>query len=366
MRKKRPVETKKAKKTVAIWLFIGVGMLVIQVVLGGLTRLTGSGLSITEWDPIMGFLPPMSEAEWQQAFAGYQKIAQFKFINNHYTLSDFKFIFFWEWFHRLWARLMGVVFLIPFIFFLLKGYFKKSMIFPLIMLFVLGGLQGLVGWIMVKSGLNEDNVYVSHIRLAVHFMAAMVLIVYTLLFALSLTARTGDFVQKKRLFNFSVFIIILLSLQLIYGCFMAGLKAAAFAPTWPDINGKLIPDNLFSKDFVTNLFYNPLAIHFIHRTLAYLLLLLILFWWNKVKNIKASPAFRHLKNLPFVFVLLQVILGVLTVTNGDKMGESAFGKFELFAQLHQLVGMLLFLALIAATYYLRKAPNHLGNEVVTN
>lgn len=349
----------RSRKVVSTWLFIGVGMLVIQVVLGGLTRLTGSGLSITEWDPIMGFLPPLNEAEWQKAFEGYQQIAQFKFINHDYTLSDFKFIFFWEWFHRLWARLMGVVFLIPFIYFLIKGYFKKNMIFPLLMLFILGGLQGLVGWIMVKSGLNEENVYVSHIRLAIHFMAAMVLIVYTLFFALSLKAKKQDFVQKKGLLNFSILIIILLSIQLIFGCFIAGLKAAAFAPTWPDINGKIVPENLFSKDFITNVFYNPLAIHFIHRTLAYIIFLLLLYWWWKAKHIHHSFAFNQLKNLPLILVLVQIILGIFTVINGDTMGKSAFGIFEFFAQMHQLTGMLLFLIFISATYYLKKIPQNL-------
>ncbi len=359
MGKKGPVDSRRAKKAVAIWLFMGVGMLVVQVVLGGLTRLTGSGLSITEWDPIMGFLPPMNAAEWQKAFEGYQQIAQYKFINNHYTLSDFKFIFFWEWFHRLWARLMGVVFLIPFIYFLIKGYFKKSMIFPLIMLFVLGGLQGLVGWIMVQSGLNEENVYVSHIRLAVHFMAAMVLIVYTLIFALSLVSKKKDFLERKGMLNFSILIIILLSIQLIYGCFMAGLKAAAFAPTWPDINGKIVPDNLFAKSFITNAFYNPLAIHFVHRTLAYVLFIVTVLWWIKARKLDESPIFNRLKNWPLILVFLQVILGIITVLNGDEMGVSTFGLFESFAQLHQLTGMLLFLVFIAAAHYLKETPRKL-------
>ncbi|WP_305833183.1 COX15/CtaA family protein, partial [Klebsiella pneumoniae] len=152
--------------------------------LGGITRLTGSGLSITEWKPIMGALPPLNKTEWQQAFEQYQKIAQFKYINSHFTLGDFKFIFFWEWFHRLWARLISVVFLIPFIYFLIKKYFQQWMIKPLIILFVMGGLQGAIGWIMVKSGLNDENVYVNHIRLAIHFVAAMVLICYALVFGL--------------------------------------------------------------------------------------------------------------------------------------------------------------------------------------
>lgn len=146
-------------------------MIMIQVVLGGITRLTGSGLSITEWAPIMGSIPPLNDAQWEAAFENYQQIAQYKYVNNHFTLSDFKFIFYWEWFHRVWARSLGVVFAIPFIYFLIKKYFLKEMILPLIILFILGGLQGFIGWFMVSSGLNESSLlYVSHIRLAIHFI----------------------------------------------------------------------------------------------------------------------------------------------------------------------------------------------------
>src|SRR3954451_12721544 len=182
----------KSTSIVANWIFLGVGMLIVQVLLGGITRLTGSGLSITEWKPIMGAMPPVNENEWQQAFSKYQQIAQYKYLNTHFTLSNFKFIFFWEWFHRLWARLIGVVFLIPFVWFLWKKYFKSWMIVPLVILFLLGALQGAVGWIMVSSGLNENDVYVSHIRLAVHFMAAMVLISYALIFGLKLLTNPRE------------------------------------------------------------------------------------------------------------------------------------------------------------------------------
>src|SRR5919112_1674667 len=177
----------RSTRIVAKWIFLGVGMLIIQVLLGGITRLTGSGLSITEWKPIMGVMPPSGAAEWQQAFYQYQQIAQYKYINEHFTISNFKFIFFWEWFHRLWARLIGVAFLIPFIYFLIKKYFKSWMVVPLVILFLLGALQGAIGWIMVQSGLNDNDVYVNHVRLAAHFMAAMILIAYALIFALELS-----------------------------------------------------------------------------------------------------------------------------------------------------------------------------------
>src|SRR3954465_8438788 len=199
----------RSTRIVATWIFIGVGMLIIQVLLGGITRLTGSGLSITEWKPIMGAVPPMNAAEWQRTFEKYQHIAQFKYLNSHFTLSNFKFIFFWEWFHRLWARLIGVVFLIPFIYFLLKRYFKSWMVFPLVVLFLLGALQGAIGWIMVQSGLNDNDVYVSHIRLATHFMAAMVLICYALLFGLKLVISERSRIAQPGVWRGAVVITVL-------------------------------------------------------------------------------------------------------------------------------------------------------------
>lgn len=347
----------RSQRIIAKWLLIGVGMLVIQVLLGGITRLTGSGLSITEWEPIMGALPPIGESEWQSAFQRYQQIAQFKYINNHFTLGDFKFIFFWEWFHRLWARFMGVVFLVPFIYFLIKGWYKSWMITPLIMLFVLGALQGLIGWLMVLSGLNDENLYVNHFRLAIHFMAAMVLIVYTLVFALSLLIPAEQRVQNASLRKMAVWITALLSVQLIYGCFMAGLKAASAAPTWPAINGDFIPGDIFSKGFTESILHNPIAIHFIHRLLAYILFVLIIFWWRKARKIIAGATFQKAKNWPLILVFLQVILGIFTVISSNQVVAGKFGTFELLAELHQLTGMLLLLSFSAVIYLLKFQRN---------
>jgi cytochrome c oxidase assembly protein subunit 15 len=341
----------KKTRIVANWIFLGVGMLVIQVLLGGITRLTGSGLSITEWKPIMGAMPPTSEAQWQQAFTKYQQIAQYKYINLHFTLSDFKFIFFWEWFHRLWARLIGLVFLIPFIFFLVKKYFKNWMIVPLVVLFVLGALQGAIGWIMVKSGLNDNDIYVSHIRLAAHFMAAMVLIGYALVFGLKLTIDQNKRVAQPALLKGAIVITVFVCIQLVFGAFMAGLKAAATAPTWPDINGMIVPVNIFSNDgFLHNIVYDKIAVHFIHRTLAYLIGLFIFFWWLSARSVSYSATFNNAKNSAFILVLTQIVLGILTVLNSPKMTAGRFGSFEWLAELHQLTGMLLLLNMIAVVY----------------
>ena len=181
------------------------------------------------------------------AFEKYKQIAQYKFVNSYFDLGDFKFIYFWEWFHRLWARLIAVAFAIPFIVFLFQRRFKKEMVKPMLILFLLGALQGLVGWIMVQSGLEDSELlYVSHYRLAIHFILALVLLCYAFWFALELLVPEEQLINNKPLRKFAVWLLILLILQLVYGAFMAGLKAATMAPTWPDMNGVWIPSNIHS------------------------------------------------------------------------------------------------------------------------
>lgn len=346
-------------KLVGIWLLIGVGMIIIQIVLGGITRLTGSGLSITEWKPLLGALPPLSEKEWQEAFRKYQEIAQFKHLNSHFTLSDFKFIFFWEWFHRLWARFMGLVFIVPFIIFWVKGYFKKDMVQSLIILFLLGGLQGLIGWIMVKSGLNDEDLYVSHIRLAIHFMAAVVLLVYTYWFALKLLISNVASTFSSSLRNLALVIIALLVIQLTYGAFMAGLKAGVFAATWPDINGSIFPSSVTTLhgeqiSWYSSLLNHPLMIHFIHRTLGYVITILIAIWTVSSWKMKENSFFNLIKLLPLIFVVIQIVLGVYATITSYKAVPQVWGVFEWNAQLHQLNAMFLLLALCTVVFVLRR------------
>ena len=179
----------RSSRQIATWLLIGVGMIIVQVLLGGITRLTESGLSITEWKPITGALPPMNDVAWQAEFDKYKITDQFKYVHQNFSLSDFKFIFFWEWFHRVWARLMGLVFLTGFIYFLAKKKFNKTMIRPMVILFLLGALQGAIGWLMVKSGLVPEKYFVGHIELTTHFIAALGLLCYTFWFALTLLIK---------------------------------------------------------------------------------------------------------------------------------------------------------------------------------
>jgi cytochrome c oxidase assembly protein subunit 15 len=341
---------KRSSKPVAIWLLIGVGMMIIQVLLGGITRLTGSGLSITEWKPIMGALPPMNDHQWNEAFDKYKQIAQYKYLNSSFTLGDFKSIFFWEWFHRLWARLIGVVFIIPFIIFLVQRRFKREMIKPMIILFLLGALQGLVGWIMVMSGLEDpDRLYVSHYRLAIHFILALGLICYTLWFALGLLVSSERVASNTSLKKFTGWLIAALVLQLIYGAFMAGLKAAAYAPTWPDINGSFFPHGGIPSSGFTLMFDNPLIVHFIHRTLAYLIFFMTIIWFIKSRKVENNSLLKKTNWLPPLVVSLQVLLGILTVLNSPRPKALLWLGVS-----HQFVAMMLLLLLLFEFYVLRE------------
>lgn len=341
----------KKRRAVAWWLIAGVVMIIIQTLLGGVTRLTGSGLSITEWKPIMGAIPPLNEAEWNKAFDGYKQIGQYKYLNSDFTLSDFKFIFFWEWFHRLWARMLGVVFLIGFVYFLAKQYFSRDMIKPFIILFILGAFQGLIGWIMVASGLNEENLYVNHIKLAAHFVSAMVLACYTLWFALQLLVPEPKRVISKTLSNSTVAVIVLLFLQLTYGAFMAGLKAAMAAPTWPTINGMWVPGTLGSNSWIND----KINVHFIHRGLAYLLFAAVIVWFDRsAAQARLSTLFRTVRLWPLILVFLQVVLGIITVISAPHIIPGKFGLFESLAELHQLVAMFLLMSLVVNLYVVKR------------
>jgi cytochrome c oxidase assembly protein subunit 15 len=338
---------KRGSRAIAIWLLAGVGMIMVQVLLGGITRLTGSGLSITEWKPILGALPPMTDQDWITAFDKYKEIGQFKHINFDFTLSDFKFIYFWEWFHRVWARLIGVVFLFPFIYFIVKKKISNEMIIPMIILFLLGAIQGALGWIMVKSGLNEEDIYVSHIRLAIHFMAALGLLCYTLWFAFKLLIPESARIFQPTFKKNTLFVLLLLVIQLIYGAFMAGLKAGNFAPTWPTINGEWWPTGMESTNGRFTLTDNPITVQFIHRGIAYLLSILIFAWYLKAGKILNVGFFKKTSHLPILLVILQVILGVLTVLYSPNQ------KTLLWLGVgHQFVAMLLLMSLLLMSYLL--------------
>jgi len=346
------IDQSKSDKAVANWILIGVAMLIIQILLGGITRLTGSGLSITEWDVITGAFPPLNEHQWLNEFHKYQQTPQYRLLNFDFTLSDFKSIFFWEWFHRLWGRLIGVVFLIPFIIFLIQKRFRPEMIKPLIILFLLGALQGAVGWIMVASGLTGDAIYVKPTKLMMHFVLACILISYAFWFGLQLKLKKESLVVNSSLKNFTWLLILLLFIQLSFGSLLAGHKGATAAPTWPDINGSFIPAYVFHQGAI-GIIENPVVIQFIHRSIAYLLVILILVWFLKALRAEASPAFQKARWMPLIFVLLQATLGVLTVLTSIWIRPAKWNVFEWMAQLHQLVAIFLLLSLLTGLHLLQ-------------
>lgn len=347
---------KKPNKNVAKWLYLGVFMLVIQIVLGGITRLTESGLSITEWNPITGALPPLNHADWMTEFAKYKGTDQFKHIHADFSLSDFKSIFFWEWFHRNWARLMGIVFLVGFFYFLIRKQFKKDMIIPFIILFLLGMIQGAIGWIMVASGLVPDRLFVDHIKLATHFMSALVLLCYTFWFALSISVPSNMKTHSKSLRNITWVIICILFFQLIYGAFMAGLHAATAAPTWPTINGQWIPDsmNRLSPSF-KNFIDNKITVQFIHRGLAYTILIMVIIWTAKARKIIGSALFSKTKYLLLCLVVLQVALGITTVVLSPYRNNLVY-----LGVAHQFVAIMFLMSVIFMLYIIR--PSVVQNQ----
>ncbi|MDP1811199.1 MAG: COX15/CtaA family protein [Sediminibacterium sp.] len=346
--------TNRSSRLVATWLLIGVAMTVIQIALGGITRLTGSGLSITQWDVITGSLPPLNEQQWLTEFAKYKQTPQYQLLNFDFTVSDFKFIFFWEWFHRLWARTIGLVFAIGFVWFMVKKQFKKEMVQPLLILFFLGALQGAIGWIMVASGLIGDAVYVKPTRLALHFIFALGLLCYTFWFALRLLVKDEQRIQNNSLRQWNGVLLTLLIVQLLYGALMAGHKAAATAPTWPTINGEWVPEKLWNdQSLFLNLVNNTVLIHFIHRGLAYLLFVLVLIWSLKLFKTNGSDLFKKTRWWPLAIVLLQLILGIASVLTSNDIIPGNWGVFEWMAQLHQLAGMLLLLSLVWMLFVLR-------------
>ncbi|HEY0676644.1 MAG TPA: COX15/CtaA family protein [Chitinophagaceae bacterium] len=346
-----------SSKAVAIWIIIGVVMLLIQVVLGGITRLTGSGLSITEWDVVTGFLPPMNEQQWLKEFAKYRATPQFKYLNFEFNLEDFKFIFFWEWFHRFWGRMIAIAFVIPFVIFLFQKKFTKDMIRPLVLLFLFGALQGVIGWVMVQSGLSGDAIYVKPTRLALHFVFAMGLIAYAFWFGLKLLVPDNQRSSDRGLRKFSGWIIGVAFVQLVFGALMAGHKAATVAPTWPHINGDWLPSTLFKESpALFNFIDNTITIHFVHRGLAYVLLILVFVWTLRAfKKQGTSTLFKFMRRLPLLLVIVQALLGIYSLFASSSIVPGQWGTFEWLALFHQLTGMLFVLSLVAMYFLLRKA-----------
>lgn len=308
---------KKDNKKVIYWLLTGCILIFIMVVVGGITRLTHSGLSISNYKLISGTIPPMNEVEWQEAFDLYKQYPEYQKLNNHFDLQDFKDIYFWEWLHRVIGRFIGLVFLLPFLYFLITKQLTKPTIRKCLILLSMGSFQGFLGWYMVKSGL-VDNPDVSHYRLALHLTTAFITFAYTFWVALDLMFPHKKAIHRKFRNLIRLGFVVLL-IQIIYGAFVAGLDAGFIHNHWPFMSeGKLIHETVYTEQvpIIKNFFEGKSGVQFVHRTLAYIVVIFILLIWYRGKLM--IPNKMQLKGINALLLLVgvQFLLGVLTLMYG--------------------------------------------------
>lgn len=301
------------------WLLVVYAMVAGMVLIGGITRLTGSGLSMVEWHPLMGALPPLDEAQWQLVFEKYQASPQYQQVNQWMTLADFKQIFFWEWFHRLFGRLIGLVFFVPWLVLWFRGHLQGALLKRTALAFVLGGAQGLLGWFMVKSGL-VDVPQVSHYRLAAHLSLAFLVASYVAWLIFDLTWPHGSEApdeRARRLLPWVWTAIAGVAVQVVYGAFMAGSRAGYLFSTFPDMNGHYLPFALMQESpSALNFVDHPVAIHFMHRSLGYIVTAIVLALWVVGRRKLSCPRARTGLNLMAGMVMVQLGLGIWTVVSG--------------------------------------------------
>lgn len=303
-------------KAIAIWLFVCCALIFTMVVLGGVTRLTRSGLSMVEWDPIMGVVPPLNQEQWQNTFDKYKNFPEYQKINKGMNLSEFKAIFWFEYSHRLLGRAIGLVFFIPFMYFLVRKKIRADLLPKLIIMFVLGGLQGLLGWYMVKSGL-VDNPHVSQYRLTAHLVMAIGIYGFMFWVALGLLMprRSGynELIQPG-LKRFGLFITAVISLMIISGGFVAGTKAGFAFNTFPKMHGQWVPGGMFTlSPWIINFFENIATIQFTHRIIALMLFILVPAYWVMALRLHLSKISNRGFHLLLLILLLQIILGISTL-----------------------------------------------------
>ena len=316
------IENKQLKTYISFWLLCMFWIISLMIVIGGLTRLTDSGLSITEWQLFSGFLPPINENQWLEYFDLYKKIPEFELQNFSMSLEEFKVIFWWEWFHRFLGRFIGLSFLIPLIYFSFKtsvGNLKN-----LYLIFILICFQGFIGWYMVSSGL-VDRVDVSHFRLSIHLLIAFFIL--SLIFWNYLKLKNIFFSSKKLNRFIPLFFLIIVFLQIIIGAFVSGMDAGKLYNSWPLMDKSYFPDDSNLNDlFSFTSFSDPSLVQFMHRNLAYLILIFYIFILTQIYKNKITKSY-FIINLIGFFLFTQVILGILTLLNGAHI---------LLASMHQI------------------------------
>ncbi|HEY5237697.1 MAG TPA: COX15/CtaA family protein [Rhizomicrobium sp.] len=327
-----------SRKAVGIWLLCVAGLIVAMLVVGGLTRLTGSGLSITQWQPVTGVVPPMNETAWANEFAQYQHIPQYRLENRGMSLGDFKAIYWWEWTHRFLGRALGFVFFVPFLWFAWRGAIGAKDIPRMALLFALGGLQGFIGWWMVESGL-ETRVSVSQYRLAIHLGAAVFLlgaILWTALEYLRIPSPQLGVRVRGRLGG--LVFIGLVYVQMMLGALVAGLHAGLLYNTWPLMNGRIIPEDAFVlQPWWRNFFENPGMAQFDHRIGAYIVFLVAMTIAFTVRAQKRSVQIVNAAGLVGLIATIQVVLGIVTLITQAPL---------LLSALHQFTAAMLFCAAV--------------------
>jgi heme a synthase len=342
----------KSRRAVGIWLLAVAALIVAMLAVGGLTRLTGSGLSITEWDPIVGAVPPLSHADWQDAFAKYRQIPQYRFENQGMTLEAFKGIFWWEWAHRFLGRFIGIAFFLPFVWFAATGAITRKDWPRMLLLFVLGGLQGFVGWWMVQSGL-EARVSVSQYRLAIHLGMAVILLGALLWIALQYLhpPLEGGSIRRSAAkpdrggvtARWSYAFAGLVFVQMMLGALVAGLHAGLVYNTWPSMDGGVFPENPFAQGWLS-FFENPGLAQFDHRIAAYAVAVFAWFFWQWLRHHKVGGMAARAADTVLVIVFIQIVLGIFTLLWQVPVALAAT---------HQIVAALLFSAAVWQAFELR-------------
>ncbi len=318
----QPAAPVSADRAVALWLLVCAAMVLLIVVIGGVTRLTESGLSITEWKPVSGVVPPLTEQQWSTEFSKYQQTPEYQLLKSGMTLGEFKKIFFWEYLHRLWGRLVGIVFVIPFVFFLVRGRIQRAHVPRLAGIAVLIGLQGALGWYMVQSGLAERT-DVSQYRLAAHLSLALVIYALMLWTGLSLLLAHKPGVENSAATAHAHIraatararaVLVLVSITIVSGAFVAGLNAGRIYNTFPLMNSRVVPPGYLAQDpWYLNFFENPVAVQFNHRLLAMLTLLASIHIWAWARKRELPAVARVGVGAIGIVAALQVLLGIATL-----------------------------------------------------
>jgi cytochrome c oxidase assembly protein subunit 15 len=339
------VNQQSQNRAVATWLLICCGLVFAMVVLGGFTRLTGSGLSMVDWRPLMGILPPIGDAEWQRVFEMYQQSPEFQEVNSDFGVNEFKSIFWLEYLHRLLGRTIGLVFFVPFVFFFARGYIRRNEWAKYLLMFVLGGMQGLLGWYMVKSGLI-DVPHVSQYRLTAHLVAAFMIYAYMFWVAMSLLYPRPENAAKHSWYGKTVWLATLISITVISGGFVAGLKAGKIYNTFPMMGDHWFPPGLMALEPVwRNFFDNMTTVQFDHRWLAITTFVLVVVFWSRARNADLPARARTAANALLHTAILQVALGITTLLMAVPV---------ILGATHQAVAMLLFTVALYLVHALRR------------